>query len=178
VDVLRNSGKVSTIGLWGRSMGAVTALLHGDRDPCIAGMVIDSSFANLKQLAKEMALNHIKIPKFILSVGLVFIRRTIKKKAGFDIDELSPISHANRCFIPAMFIAARGDDFIKLHHSEDIYNLYAGEKNIVFCDGGHNTSRPKFLFDSVAIFFYNRLLCDQLPKKFEREKTSKRKKIK
>lgn len=28
------------IGLWGRSMGAVTALLHGDRDPSIAGMVV------------------------------------------------------------------------------------------------------------------------------------------
>jgi len=120
VDILRDSGKVSTIGLWGRSMGAATALLHGDRDPCIAGMVIDSSFSNLKQLAKEMAFNHIKIPKFILSTGIAFIRRTIKNKAGFDIEELSPITHADRCFIPALFIAARGDDFIKLHHTQDI----------------------------------------------------------
>jgi len=42
IEYLRKSGSVSTIGLWGRSMGAVTALLHVDRDPSIAGMVIDS----------------------------------------------------------------------------------------------------------------------------------------
>ncbi len=29
-------------------MGAVTALLHGDRDPSIAGMVLDSPFSELK----------------------------------------------------------------------------------------------------------------------------------
>ena len=39
VDFLRNSETTSTIGLWGRSMGAVTALMHSDRDPSIAGIV-------------------------------------------------------------------------------------------------------------------------------------------
>lgn len=39
VDYLRGTGTVATIGLWGRSMGAVTALLHSDRDPSIAGIV-------------------------------------------------------------------------------------------------------------------------------------------
>ena len=48
VEYLREKRRVSTIGLWGRSMGAVTALLHGDRDPTIAAMVLDSPFSNLK----------------------------------------------------------------------------------------------------------------------------------
>ena len=55
VEHLRKERRVSTIGLWGRSMGAVTALLHGDRDPSIAGMVLDSAFTNLKVLAGELA---------------------------------------------------------------------------------------------------------------------------
>lgn len=50
VEYLRKERKVSTIGLWGRSMGAVTALLHGDRDPSIAGMVLDSPFSDMKVL--------------------------------------------------------------------------------------------------------------------------------
>lgn len=33
------AGSTSTIGLWGRSMGAVTALLYSQRDPSVAGMV-------------------------------------------------------------------------------------------------------------------------------------------
>jgi dienelactone hydrolase len=48
VNYLRAERHVNTVGLWGRSMGAVTALLHGDRDPSIAGMVLDSPFASLK----------------------------------------------------------------------------------------------------------------------------------
>jgi dienelactone hydrolase len=45
VDYLRASGDVGAIALWGRSMGAATALLHGDRDPSIAAMVSHCSLA-------------------------------------------------------------------------------------------------------------------------------------
>lgn len=54
IEHLRKSGQVSSIALWGRSMGAATALLHGDRDPSIAALVLDSAFADLPQLAEEM----------------------------------------------------------------------------------------------------------------------------
>ena len=47
-DYLRGLGTVSTIALWGRSMGAATTILHADRDHSIAGIVVDSSFASLK----------------------------------------------------------------------------------------------------------------------------------
>ena len=36
---LRGRFSSCTIGLWGRSMGAVTALLYSQRDPSIAGIV-------------------------------------------------------------------------------------------------------------------------------------------
>jgi dienelactone hydrolase len=36
---LRSQGGISSIGLWGRSMGAVTALMYSHSDPDIAGMV-------------------------------------------------------------------------------------------------------------------------------------------
>jgi hypothetical protein len=35
-------------------MGAATALLHTHRDPSIAAMVLDSPFADLKQLCMEL----------------------------------------------------------------------------------------------------------------------------
>ena len=63
VEFLRASQRVSTIGLWGRSMGAATSLLHGDRDPSIAGMVLDSPFTSLKVLSEELARSYSKIPK-------------------------------------------------------------------------------------------------------------------
>ena len=54
IEYLRKGGKTSTIALWGRSMGAATALMHGERDPSIAGMVLDSSFSSLVTLAEEL----------------------------------------------------------------------------------------------------------------------------
>lgn len=39
VEYLRGTGRITTIGLWGRSMGAVTALLYSREDPSVAAMV-------------------------------------------------------------------------------------------------------------------------------------------
>lgn len=55
INYLRTERHVSTIALWGRSMGAATALLHGDRDPSIAALILDSPFSSMKTLVKELA---------------------------------------------------------------------------------------------------------------------------
>jgi alpha-beta hydrolase superfamily lysophospholipase len=74
---LRKERRVSTIGLWGRSMGAVTALLHADRDPSIAGIVLDSPFSDMKILINELAKSYTKIPSFLVSGALKLVRSTI-----------------------------------------------------------------------------------------------------
>ena len=53
---LRDSGTVSRVALWGRSMGAVTALLHAQRDASIAALVVDSPFSSL--LMREYVVYH------------------------------------------------------------------------------------------------------------------------
>ena len=47
-------GGASIVGIWGRSMGAVTALLYANRDPSIAGIVLDSPFSSLTGLMSEL----------------------------------------------------------------------------------------------------------------------------
>ena len=79
VEHLRKSGKVSLIGLWGRSMGAATALLHGHRDPSIAAMVLDSPVSSLKELAQEIVYNNSKIPNFLTSMALKMVRSSIRE---------------------------------------------------------------------------------------------------
>ena len=144
-------------------MGAATALMHGSRDPSIAGMVLDSPFADLKQLSEELAGNYAKVPKFILSTARKMIRKTIRQKANFDIHSLKPIDFVNDCFIPALFIYAEGDDFINPHHCKDLHEAYAGDKNIIAVQGDHNSVRDQFTDDSVTIFFYQVLQCESIP---------------
>eukprot|EP00571_Detonula_confervacea_P015627 CAMPEP_0172308426 /NCGR_PEP_ID=MMETSP1058-20130122/9015_1 /TAXON_ID=83371 /ORGANISM="Detonula confervacea, Strain CCMP 353" /LENGTH=774 /DNA_ID=CAMNT_0013020835 /DNA_START=134 /DNA_END=2455 /DNA_ORIENTATION=+ len=165
---LRATGDVSTIALWGRSMGAATAIMYGSRDPTISCMIVDSSFVDLTRLAEEMVEKGkeqgVNVPNFVVSVALRMIKSSIKSQAGFSIRHISPISHVNRCFVPAMFVAGEHDDFINKRHSERLHAKYAGDKNIVIIDGDHNSPRPRFLLQSACLFLQS---CMQLPPSLE-----------
>ena len=101
MDFLRSKGTVSTIGLWGRSMGAATALLHSHRDPSIAALVLDSPFADLKQLAMELVSRGkaelgYKVPGLVVKAVFRLIKGSVKKKAKFDITQLRPITDVDK----------------------------------------------------------------------------------
>lgn len=165
---LRATDVVSTIALWGRSMGAVTALLHGDRDPSIAGMILDSPFSDLALLCEEMVDKArdqgITVPGFVSSVAIRMIRGSVKRQADFDIKDVSPISHVPHCFIPALFVAAENDDFITKSHSLSMHDAYAGDANMIVVEGDHNSNRPRFMFDSASIFLQ---ACLQIPPEWQ-----------
>lgn len=156
VSYLRSKQQISCIGLWGRSMGAVTSLLYGAEDPSIAGMVLDSAFSNLFDLMMELVdVYKIRLPKFTVKMAVQYMRHVIQKKAKFDIMDLNCLQVAPKTFITALFGHASGDKFIQPHHSDIIFKSYAGDKNIIKFDGDHNSSRPQFYYDSVSIFFHN-----------------------
>ncbi|XP_052735431.1 uncharacterized protein LOC108341203 isoform X2 [Vigna angularis] len=156
VNYLRADGNVSLIGLWGRSMGAVTCLMYGAEDPSIAGMVLDSPFSDLVDLMMELVGTYrVRLPKFTVKFAIQYMRKAIQKKAKFDIMDLNTVKVAKSCFVPALLGHAIEDDFIRPHHSDRIFEAYMGDKNIIKFDGDHNSPRPQFYFDSVNLFFHN-----------------------
>ncbi|OEH78213.1 hypothetical protein cyc_06121 [Cyclospora cayetanensis] len=159
IEHLRSLGTVSSVGLWGRSMGAVTALMHAHRDPSIGGMVLDSPFAALRRLAEELSsvVMQFNVPKFVLSILLSLVRSSILSKAQFDINVIAPIDNLAEAYIPALFVYGREDNFISPQHVKDLYAAYRGDKNIIDVEGGHNSPRPAFMLHSAAIFFRNTL---------------------
>ncbi|KAM3240983.1 hypothetical protein ACQJBY_054176 [Aegilops geniculata] len=164
VSFLRTNKQVSRIGLWGRSMGAVTSLLYGAEDPSIAGMVLDSAFTNLYGLMLELVdVYKIRVPKFTVKMAVQYMRRTIQKRAKFDIMDLNVVKLAPKTFIPALFGHGLSDMFIQPHHCDRIHEAYGGDKSMVKFEGDHNSPRPQSYYDSVSIFFYNTLRPPQLP---------------
>ncbi|KAJ8565898.1 hypothetical protein K7X08_008474 [Anisodus acutangulus] len=156
VEYLRTDGNVSLIGLWGRSMGAVTSLMYGAEDPSIAGMVLDSPFSDLVDLMMELVDTYkIRLPKFTVKFAIQYMRRAVQKKSKFDITELNTIKVAKSCFVPVLLGHAVDDDFIQPHHSDRVFDAYMGDKNIIKFEGDHNSPRPQFYFDSISIFFNN-----------------------
>lgn len=142
-------------------MGAATALLHAERDPSIASMVLDSAFSDLVVLAEDMVdkgrQQGIFAPSMLVKLAIKWIRSSVQKTANFDIKSLSPIETADKCFVPALFIAAESDNFVLPHHSQRLHEKYGGDKNLVMVEGDHNSPRPRYLFDSIAIFLQETL---------------------
>lgn len=159
IKYLRQTEEVSTIALWGRSMGAATALLHGHRDPSIAALILDSPFASLEMVVREL-IDRMPIRcklGFMVNTAMGMVRRSVRKRTGMDILKLKPIENVHTCFIPSLFIAGVNDELIDPHHTHDIYEAYAGDKNIVMIEGDHNSQRPQYLADGISIFLYERL---------------------
>jgi pimeloyl-ACP methyl ester carboxylesterase len=162
VSYIRQNELATCIGLWGRGMGAVTALLYADRDPCIGGMVLDSPFVSLKQLAEEEVEKRCSLPGLVKSVAQQAVRKEILRTAKFDINDLNVLEHVMRTFVPAVFCRGKSDQFVEKHHLEEIFEAYFGEKKMVEVEGHHTSHRPGFFLDSVAIFFYNALRCEEI----------------
>ena len=162
VEYLLKSKKVSKIGLWGRSMGAVTAIMYANEHPSlIDAMVLDSGFYSLKILINELIFSKIKLPKFIFDKLLNMVKETVKEKAHFDLDTIEPYIFAKNCLVPAFFCHGNEDDFVLPHHSQDLFNEYKGkDKYIEFAKGGHNSSRPRKLIINICNFLKRHLKND------------------
>ena len=162
VEYLLKSKKVSKIGLWGRSMGAVTAIMYANEHPSlIDAMVLDSGFYSLKILINELIFSKIKLPKFIFDKLLNMVKETVKEKAHFDLDAIEPYIFAKNCLVPAFFFHGSEDDFVLPHHSQDLFNEYKGkDKYIEFAKGGHNSSRPRKLIINICNFLKRHLKND------------------
>jgi hypothetical protein len=107
--------------------------------------------------ARDQGIN---VPGFVSGVAIRVLRGSVRRQADFDIKDVNPITHVPHCFIPALFIAAENDDFITKSHSLSLHDAYAGDSNMIVVDGDHNSSRPRFMFDSVSIFLQ---ACLQIP---------------
>ena len=163
VNYLKKTNKVSTIGLWGRSMGAVTSLFYASReDNYLSAMILDSAFYSLKQLIGELIEQNINMPNFIINSMVDTLRKTIIEKANFDIMDIEPYVFAKICNIPAYFCHAKSDSLINSHHCNDLYNIYPGEKKIYLLKGDHNTPRNKDFKNDASLFLYHNLNLNDL----------------
>jgi len=155
---LRENCGVTSIGLWGRSMGAVTAILCTETDPGIAACVLDSPFGDFRTVAEELVgKGMIPCPRYLLNVGFDLIRNEVLERANFDPNELRPLRSAPKARCPAFFGVAQDDHFVLPHHTQDLHDAWAVESVLRVFDGGHNGLRPSWFLEEAATFLLDRL---------------------
>lgn len=157
LEHLRRDPTVSSIGLWGRSMGAATAVLRASKDDRVSACVLDSPFASLNLVATEVVQRSFKVPKFLVNAGIQMLRREVRAKANFDVLELVPERAAYEASCPALFGAAEDDCFVLPHHARKVYEAWAGEKSLFDFTGGHNGPRPPWFLEEGSCFLAQKL---------------------
>lgn len=145
--------RVQKIFLWGRSMGAVTAMIYLSRakNPFVNGVIIDSAFSNLKLLAEQIAASKTKMPGLLIRGALSLIRKSVLKRTNFDIFEMDLTKlNFNENMPPCLFVTSKEDNFVKSSHTEQLFKMYRSAKKIIYVNGDHNAVRTtKFYEDAV-----------------------------
>ncbi|EQC39119.1 hypothetical protein SDRG_03327 [Saprolegnia diclina VS20] len=159
---LRDSGEVSNVILWGRSMGAVAALLCSQSDTNITALVLDSPFSSLKQLALDLVdEGKLNVPKIAVALVMRVLRRDIKRRAKFDMFKLNPIASMDKCKAPAFFAIGDQDELVSPKHVDLLFQAHKGPKQRFSFLGGHNSVRPAAFYHEAINFC--RVMCGELP---------------
>jgi hypothetical protein len=140
--------------LWGRSMGAATALKFGQAPIIVA----DSSFSSFKDLCKEIAKQKapILVPNILINClfPCVFskLRNDILELAHFDVEELDIAENVKKITPEKLviFLTGKQDKLIDKMHSQILFKSFGGERKILeFFRGTHNSKRPSEVMQKV-----------------------------
>lgn len=151
LDVLQRTFHLGPFVLWGRSMGAATALLV--KHPLLVGRVIDSAFTSVRDMCSAVAVS-MKLPKVFVPAAMWFLKKKVLSAAKFDFDAVAPIQVDNAgCEVPAVFGHAEKDQFIPFEQCQRLYNHYqSSSKYLMILPGGHNSKR-KIEWIQLGVFF-------------------------
>lgn len=171
--IKRNYG-FERVALWGKSMGGCAAIFLASRTEEIDALVLDSPFAKLNNVVKNIAGKMVKLPDFIIDGALRLIRNSIKSEHNFDIDRVNPIEYVGLISIPALFVTGNEDSIVSGGSFSELFRNYAGKDKLkIVVEGNHADQRVGDpLFDKMVVRFLNsRLKANRRVESFDRNTT-------
>lgn len=129
--------------LWGRSMGAVTAIIYASECPeDLDFLVLDSPFADLEELLKELVDKHFFLGEVFIGFFLYMFGDDIKKRIGFDISELKPVEFCPRITTNLAFVLACNDHMVGQKNIKEMYDACSStRKHNILINGTHSSTR-------------------------------------
>jgi pimeloyl-ACP methyl ester carboxylesterase len=142
VDALNPMEGPHHIYALGSSMGAAIALQSAGAEPRIAGVVAESSFSDLREVAFDYAGLHWSpwLGKTFFRPATWTLISMAQKEGGFSVDEVSPeISVRARPF-PVLLICDGSDHIIPCRHTRRIFRSATGPKELWEVPGADHAS--------------------------------------
>lgn len=128
---------LAPFGLFGISFGAAVGLQFIPQTSQIDAAVVVSPFANLDRLVRE--IGHRRLGR--VSVLLVpLISQVTAQRAGFRLNDISPMDTARQISIPVMVVHGSEDGFINIEHGQQVYAALNHPQKVwrVVPDGNHH----------------------------------------
>jgi hypothetical protein len=104
------------MGLAGQGVGDLTVLCRLSLPPCPLAPLAPLSSLPLSTPTPPTD-SHPNLKQPLVKMGSSLMRRSVRRKAGFDIGDVSPLDLVGGSVIPAVFGHAVGDSFIRISHS-------------------------------------------------------------
>ncbi|HEY4742992.1 MAG TPA: alpha/beta fold hydrolase [Candidatus Acidoferrales bacterium] len=161
-DALFASDDVRHLFYLGESMGAAIALQSAAVDPRVAGVVAESSFANLREVTYDYAGLDISplLGKTLFRPATMMALADAEKEGSFSAQKISPEKAVAQRLFPVFLICDAKDRRIPCRHSRRIYNAAAGPKEIWVVPGAGHTmafGTHPVEFESRVIGFFERI---------------------
>ena len=146
LNYLISTYKFEKISIYGKSMGAVAALLligkNPEMFPQIETLIQDSPFARLEDVVSNIVeKNASKIPKQFINGFVHILNSSIKERANFSIFDLNPIEYVDEIEQKCIFVKGELDDLIKDKEFDELVYEYSGEKSVFTIKGSTHSEQ-------------------------------------
>lgn len=132
--------------IWGRAMGATTALLIDN--PYVIAKIVDSPYESIKTLCNDLA--H-KMKKNLKEGAFWIIQKLVNQEAGFDINEVDILQKKREFMVSVLFAHAENDKLIPIDECRNLFEEYESyDKKFMKLQGGHNSKR-KLIWIGYAV---------------------------
>jgi len=158
MDHIRNNYGVQHFVIWGRSMGAATALQAYPMMRGVFAMVLDSPFTTVSSVYRNAAKQHVSLPGLVIDLVFAYASSQIKQRYGFDVSAIRPYQNGPLINVPTVLIGAKEDQITDYSDLIELYNTIPLDENrkvIVECEGKHNDDRDPRTLSNILEFISN-----------------------
>ena len=155
IDQLNFSFNLGPFGLWGRSMGAATAILSHSKKVVVK--IVDSTFTSVQEEVKAMAAK-IGVPGLMIPTLTWMLGLLVDGKSGINVYSASPLEEAKKEGQPPMLMChAVDDDLVPYAQGRAVFEAYSNqEKEFVDAANGHNSRRSTKWLEKACNFIFEK----------------------
>jgi len=154
LDTLQAQGFNQNFGIWGHSLGAAVALQALSVDKRLKFGIVESSYADFKQITKAYSRYYLHFESDFLNN---FLLERAAEKACFPLDQVNPVDYCAAIDQPVMIVHGTADPKINIKNARILYDNIAGkQKQLVLIKGAGHTNihqvGGRFYKDKVLTF--------------------------